>query len=309
MSFLKIWEWLLKSLKSGYDQIREDFGYSPEKLLKAIKEYPDFLPQLAEVPRSIHEESIVKWHEWGERRYGFDAYSNSMMLCWSFKNGYYESFCLAMPEFDSFGQCEEIPQWECEIQDIAGLSCSKSELHRFTNLDNLVETNSPEMINEITAEKLQKNLAHKEIRIIHESNNTSDHFSCYLWDKRIFLSNSGGSHHFAAARYIASRIKQKVRLKGKLKNYSINPKSMDALCKKFSIFVISDGSQESLLFNDAMGAFRATYGWRSLPRPYDSNRAIFLPKDEPRSALVANALSDAGAYDLGAYLARLVKSQ
>lgn len=300
---------LLKLFKRVYEAIQEDLGYSPVKLLKTIKECPDFLTQLAEVPTSIHEGSVVKWHKWGERRYGLNTYSNSMMMCWRSRNGYYESFHLAVPEFDSFGQCEEVLLWACEIQDVVGLSSAKSELHKFTSLDDLVETNSSEMIDKITEEKLQKNLAHNEIRIIHQSNSTTDHFSSYLWDRRIFLNNSGGAHHFAAARYIASRIKQKVPLKGKLKTYSINPKSLDALCERFSIFVISDGNPESKLFNDAMRAFRATYGWRSLPRPYDSNRAIFLPKDEQRSILVANILLDAGVYDLGAYLAELVKRQ
>jgi len=303
------WSDALRLFKRVYEAIQEDLGYSPVKLLKVIKEYPDFLPQLAEVPRSIHEGHVVKWHEWGERRYGLNIYSKSSMMCWCFRNGYYESFHLAMPEFDSFGLCEEVPYWACEIQDVVGLSSAKSELHKFTSLDDLVETNSSEMINIITEEQLQKNLAHNEIRIIHQGNRTTDHFSSYLWDKRIFLSNSGGGHHFAAARYIASRIKQKVPLKGKLMTYSINPKSLDALCEKFSIFVISNGNPESNLFNDAMRAFRATYGWRSLPRPYDSYRAIFLPKDEPRSILVANVLLDAGVYDLGAYLAELVNRQ
>lgn len=36
------------------------------------------------------------------------------------------------------------------------------------------------------------------------------------------------------------------------------------------------------------------------------NRVIFLPKNEPRSILVAHILMDAGAYDLGTYLLSLL---
>jgi len=46
--------------------------------------------------------------------------------------------------------------------------------------------------------------------------------------------------------------------------------------------------------------------WCKLPRHYEMNRAIFLPKDEPRLILVAHILMDAGAYDLGTYLLSFV---
>lgn len=70
-------------------------------------------------------------------------------------------------------------------------------------MDDMVVRNSPEMIDEISPAKLAKNLAWDEIRII--SHVDHDYFATWAWDGRVFLMNSGGSHHFAAAKYIAAR--------------------------------------------------------------------------------------------------------
>lgn len=289
--------------------IQEDIGYSPVKLRNAIDSYPDFLPKLEEPQKTINERDIVRWHEWGDKRYNFTEYSDlTVMLGWRYSHGSYTSFEQAMPEFDNFGQHETRPNWVCEIQDITGLLSSKDNLNQFASLDQFVKTTRPRLIEEITEQNLLSNLAHNEIRIGHElhADTKDDHFSRYLWDNRIFLSNNGGSHHFAAARYIAGKMGRKIRLNGKLITYSINPRSVEALRERFDIVVIDDSAKEQNQFHQAMKAFSATYLWRRLPQPYDNCRAIFLPKDETRSKTVASHLKTAGAYDLGKYLRTLI---
>jgi len=301
---------ITKLLKTGMNLIREDLGYSPVKLLNAIDSYPEFLPKLEDAPKTIHEGDIVRWHEWGEMRFRPREYSpHNVMIGWVNSQGRYASFDLAMPEFDHFGQCEVTPNWECDIQEIVGLSGSKSHLNQFTSLDDFAETEYTSLIDEITEERLLKNLAHDEIRIGRETrrDTTSDHFSRFLWDNRIFLSNHGGSHHFAAARYIAGKTGREVRLNGKLKTYSINPHSVEALRNRFDIVLIDDGAEEQNQFHRSMSAFNATYLWRKLPPPYNNSRAIFLPKNEARSKTVAGYLKAAGAYDLGAFLQTLCR--
>lgn len=298
-----------KWFKTGVGLIQEDLGYSPVKLLNAIDSHPNFLPKLEEKPKTINEGDIVRWHEWGEMRYSFTKYAkHNVMLGWRYSQGTYSSFEQVMPEFDHFGQYEATPNWECEIQDIAGLSSSKSNLNQFTNLDQFIKTRYPSLIEEIAERNLLSNLAHNEIRIGHElhADTTADCFSRYSWDNRIFLRNHGGSHHFAAARYIAGKLGRKVRLNGKLKSYSINPRSVEALRARFDIVVIDDSAKEQNQLLHAMKAFSATYLWRQLPPPYDNCRAIFLPKDETRSRTVAGYLKTAGAFDLGAFLQSLI---
>jgi len=290
-----------------YDTLREDFGI-PVSLYRLLESRPGLRTTLIEPEKNISStNSVVAWHEWctithwPRRRLG-------ELMGWKYSVGSYSSFFEYRDEFSNIGSCEIKEDWECDIQDVSGLLTSKSELAHFASLDELVETNSRDMIDTITEEKLRKNLAHDEIRIINPEN-LDDSFERYLWDGRLFLMNSGGSHHFAAARYIAARINIPVPLKGKLRTYSLNKAAIDSLQRDFDMFVISNDTETNLCFHDAMQSFRATYIWQYMPRHYEDSRAILLPKSDPRSMKVASVLREAGFIDLGNYLSSLAARQ
>ena len=293
--------------KTIIDNIREDLG-QPVRLKKLLDQHPEIRVAL-DTPQHlcIHANSIVQWQELGTTPASlWPRRERGRLMGWKFNGGHYESFELRRPEYEQIGQCEITTDWTCDITDVDGFSSSKSELRDFESTDKMVETNSRNMINEITHEMLAKNLAHNEIRIIN-SPNTSDHFARHLWDGRLFLMNSGGSHHFAAAKYIATRLPQSVTLRGKLYTYSLNAFAIASLRRDFEIFVISDETDVSLGFYEAMQAFRATWLWHHLPRPYENTKAVLLPKSEGRSMRVAALLREAGVTNLGAFLADLQK--
>lgn len=102
----------------------------------------------------------------------------------------------------------------------------------------MAETNLRNMIDLITADKLRKNLAWNKIRILHRDY-PSDYFARYLWDGRVSFINSGGSHHFTATRYIASRIGASVPLRGKLHTDPINEMAVASLQRDYEMFVIA----------------------------------------------------------------------
>lgn len=290
--------------KTIVDWFGEDFGY-PVSLIRLLEEHPDIRVPLDTTKSSIDARSIVPWHElgqpdcshWPRRKHG-------TLLGWKMRDKYrYGSFTLYRPEYAQIGQCEIIDDWACDIIDVHGFSESKSRLRDFTSTDEMVETNSRDMIDRITREKLAENLAHGEIRIIHSPG--SDHFGRYLWDGRLFLVNSGGSHHFAAAKYIAARLPQSVPLRGSLHTYSLNSRAIASLRGDYEMFVISGDAPVSLGFHDAMEAFRATWLWHPMPRPFENAKAILLPKSERRSMKVADLLRKAGVLDLGQHLADL----
>lgn len=292
-----------------YDRVREDLG-TPVKLLHFLSEHREIRVNIQEPARVIAAHSIVAWHEWGTR-------VPLEVMChrgagwikgWRYAAGSYGSFDLHCQELASLGRCDIADKWTCDIRDVSGFSSSKSDLVKFGSMDEMVERNSPEMIDDLSEEKLRQNLAHREIRILHNEN-TSDHFAQYRWDGRVFLMNSGGSHHFAAARYIAIRIGRHVPLEGKLYTYSIDEKAVETLCGAYEMFAISAEPTIVNGFRDAMESFKATYLWRYLPRPYDSMKAILLPKDEPRSMRASAAMRQAGVFDLGRHLTTLCATQ
>lgn len=295
-------------LNTIYDGIREDLGF-PASLMRLLEQRHDIRVELGDPAPCIAATSVVPWHELGATPVlHWPRRNRGVLMGWKAAGGHYESFQLHRPEYGQIGQREIMDNWVCDITDVHGFSTSKSELRDFASTDKMVETNSRDMINEISHAKLAKNLAHSEIRIIH-SDNTTDHFTRYLWDGHLFLMNDGGSHHFAAAKYIAARLPESVTLRGKLYTYSLNAIAIASLRRDYEMFVISDESAISCAFHDAMRAFKATWLWHHLPRPYENAKSILLPKSEARSMRVAAALRQAGVVDLGIFLVDLAASQ
>lgn len=291
-----------------HDSLRQSFG-APVALLNAISKHPEMRVQTLESAPVIGFSSVVPWHKWGElQTTGWPRREAGCIMGWKETGGYYSGFEAKIEQLKNFGQQHEITSWSCDICDVEGFASSKSILTDFSNMDEMVETNSREMICEINETKLNENLDHTEIRIIHNPK-TSDYFARHLWDGRIFLMNDGGSHHFAAARYIAARLERQIPLAGKLRTHSVNEDAVNALRHNYELFVISDSAPVAVAFNEAMDSFMATYLWMHMPPPYEQTRAILLPRNENRSMRVAKELRVAGMFDLGEYLKSICDRQ
>lgn len=286
-------------LQALYTSIKDELGF-PASLRKVLASLPT-VPIPEDRTASVASYDIVSWHEWGHAEGG-------VVRGWKQTTHGHEGFNL--PLLVDFGFTRHVQHWNCDIQDVHGLGASKSELSAFASLDELVEKNSRPMIQAVDQQGLKKNLAHKEIRILHDVP-SGDYFARHVWDGRIFLLNSGGSHHFSAARYIAKRIGQKVPLSGRLHEYLLNAPVVLDLIEKFDIYAIPENwpSCPSPSFHYLMRASGVTYFWRTLPRPWNQFRAIFLPKAEIRSARVSHELRCGSAYDLGRHFDALLQRQ
>ena len=284
------------------DAIKEELGH-PSSLVKLITKEPGLNKPLVEYDKGISSDEVVKWHEFGNLSY------ERSRPCKGSLNGFghcpganrnYGGVSVRREDLLNLGTTREVERWECDIQDVDGFSASKSKLHLFKSMDAMAERNSKEMIDEITPEKLAKNLAWDEIRII--SRVDHDFFQTWSWDGRVFLMNSGGSHHFAASKYIAKRLNIEVPLRGRYRVHGINQVALESLTRDFEIFVMSSHHTHQMGFHRAMQSFKATYYWKDLPRPYTDQCAVFLPKAETRSAKVADVLHASAFQDLGRYL-------
>lgn len=244
---------------------------------------------LRQAPEVIDVRSIVRWDEWSSEDYPFPRWQGREVL--------------SQPKLP-LGSCRITEDWECDIQDVSGLAASKSDLSTLTSLDHMAAAACPEMISELTVGKLEENLAHREIRILHQPS-TTDCFVRFTWDKRIFLMNSGGSHHFAAARYIAARLRKAVPLKGTLRTYSLDPASVAALVHDFDVYAIPDAAFGNV--HRALRPHRISYGWLHLPPPFEDVMALFLPKS-PRTARISGELRTSGAFNMGTYLKELAQT-
>ncbi|MDZ4387822.1 MAG: DUF6685 family protein [Moraxellaceae bacterium] len=280
----------------------------PVKLDLLFKRCPEAFGPLEPPPSSIYALDVVEWGALAKPAFTiWPSHQHGTLLGWRQENGSYRRFELFRQEYIQIVQHEKANHWACDISEVDGFASSKSQLTKFKTTDDMVETNSQELISEITHEKLTSNLAHKEIRIIHSPG--SDYFCRSLWDGKLFLINSGGSHHLAAAKYIAKRLKQQVLLKGTLNTYRLNFDAIKSLQHDFEIFVINGNSAIEYEFKLAMESFRATWLSHSMPSPYHEAFAVVLPKAEWRSMKVATWLTQVGATNLGEYLIALASKQ
>ncbi|WP_315534129.1 DUF6685 family protein [Delftia acidovorans] len=297
---------LLKQVVAG---ICEDFG-NPVRLRRMLAEYPQIRVVLAEPLPSIAASSVPPWHELGKHPLlGDPRRSRGTLSGWRYSSGVWQSFERFYPEYDQIAHCEIEHDWGCDLSDIDGFSASKADLQTYLNTDAMAEARCQWLISEITEERLGTSLAHQEIRIIHAPG-TLDHFARYLWDGRLWLMNHGGSHHVAAAKYLSARLGKRVPLVGTRRTYSLNPAAISSLLSTFEMFAISNKDSTGYnAFFKAMEAFRATWLSHPLPAPYDSARAILLPRSELRSMRVAAELRNAGIANLGTYLSALCERQ
>jgi hypothetical protein len=167
-----------------------------------------------------------------------------------------------------------------------------------------------DLIRKETISHLHELLGHREIRIIHHPD-TSDGFARFLWDSdRVFLMNSGGSHHFAAARYVAGRLSEPVALSGVMMTYTLNEAFIRELLRDFEILLLPDRIIYPA-FRNLMRKFQASFAVRPLPRPrrHDGVDMIFLPRANARSVKVAAALRNSGISDCSGYFEGVLRRQ
>lgn len=279
------------------------------RLIRLLQDQPTIAVSLDGPGHDISVESVVQWHELGLSPHPMLApRERGSLMGWRQRDrNTYGSFTMYRPEICQIGHKEVTEEWACDITDVHGLAASKSPLRNFSSTDQMVELNAREMIDEVTHAKLDWNLAHRDIRILHAPG--SDFFLRHSWDDRLFLVNMGGSHHFAAAKYIASRLGTPVPLKARLYSHSLNAQAIASLREDFEMFAISNEAPIEQAFLSAMEELRATWLSLTMPRQIQNASAILLPRSQSRSMLVARMLRQAGIVDVGEHLARLASSQ
>ena len=292
-------------LERTIDFFREALG-QPIRLRHLLADYPDIRIDLNTPTVSIALRDVVRWDEL-DSEFRLSRRSVGSLLGWRLHGRHYSSFNVKRPEFDSFGNTTRDDVFTCDIRSVQGLYAAKSDLSKYSSMDQWIQAESPELIATLTLDQLAKNMAHREIRVGCEPG--SDYFCRYAWDGRLFLVNTGGAHHLGAARYIASRIDQPVELRAPLYVRSINRTAVESLRKDFEIFMLPEAHDISNEFHDVMGTMGVTWLWHGLPHPFKGCRAVYLPRSEAKSMQVAVELSAAGVADVGRHWSMLLSNQ
>jgi len=293
---------VVEFFKGVADSVLEAAG-EPVQLRKLLAQEPKMRVTFEEAPRSIALGQVPRWDRFGDSpTLNWPRRARGELRGWHWDGSGYRGFTKHCQAYAKLHKQEIVRNISCDIGEVAGLSSSKSPLERCATMDQFATEYASWALSEISEEALRRVLSHKEIRILHEPG-SSDCFHQHAWDGRLFLSNSGGSHHFAAGAYIAKRLGIAVPLVGKLYRDSLCPEALADLSREYDVFAVAIANDVSEPFHKAMEAIRATWFWHYLPHPYELARAVLLPKTEPRSRRAAEVLRQAGFVDLCAHLA------
>jgi len=297
-----------KWIESVWAHVQETYGV-PIGVRRWCAEHRNALRCRLEHPTpGIDELAVVRWDRlahWSALEW--PRHGKGHLAGWKYLPGYGYSGCSVQCQpLCSLGE-ESVVDATLDIGAIAGLSASKSDLQAYDTMEAFARARCGDFLQDGSQHGLYANLAHNEIRILRDG--SADSLTLYAWDGRVFLSNHGGSHHFAAAHYLASELAIAVPIEAKLHIHRLSGAAIEALADRFTIFALPGTPAAFNGFHDAMASFQATYYWKSLPRPLDDLRAVFLPKAERRSSRVSDALANAGAVDLVAHLRGLALRQ
>lgn len=279
----------------------------PASLRHFLAESPDLKFSPEGRSRTIDITDVACWHQWGKGNHAIGSWRTAgELLGWRKEGPEFCSYRLTVEALARLGTSEVVEDWESEIQDVEGLAASKADLAAFSTLDEMAVQRVSYLVGEVSQQNLEASLGWPGVAILHQ-NQTRDHLAYHQWDRRLFLCNSDGSHHFVAGRYLASRLGVKVPLKANLHIHRISPQAVAALVDDYQIFALSDDPSAFVQFHEAMRSYRAGYLWIDLPWPYTGGRAVFLPRTDHRSMKVASLLREEGHSDLGAHLRDLAR--
>ncbi|MBV6540714.1 hypothetical protein HT667_04425 [Ursidibacter maritimus] len=206
------------------------------------------------------------------------------------------------------------PNQTVELQTINNISSSKSDLLAINSLDELVITNSQDLIPEITLDSLNKNLSHYESKIFHCNNQK---VTCDLWSGEFTWHNNGGSHHFCAARYIARLLQKQIPLTVTLQMNGIDEKVYNELFGKYEVFLVStsDADKNNRL-QDILLNLRITFisipldfNYHSVDETARNSKLIAFYKDDVKARSIVELFKQCEMLDCKEYFSNLLKQQ
>lgn len=229
------------------------------RLAKWLTANPISAAQVGPPTRTASFGSLIRWDRWPEVT---PAFRRSDAGWWQLgEQGH--SFGRWPHPLTPLAKCSVV-DWKGSFSDIDGLSGSKSPLEAFADLDEFARARCPKWITPATQEQLAWCLDHKPIDEWRANGATM-----FLadWDKRIFLLNSDGSHHFAAARYLAKELEVSIDISGELKHWAMCLDALSGLERLYALFCIGRDNLEK--WREFAALAHIPYGLLDPPQPLE----------------------------------------
>jgi hypothetical protein len=262
-----------------------------------MEPYVGQLPRLIELPKTASGETIYRWE-----RLNTDA------VIWTFIKNETVRHDISIKPLLSILKTKTIDEYSVDIREIERLSASKSRLDESPDLDSFIIKNRPTMVNDVNHDNLKKYLSHKEIRIIHNKN-AGDRLVKMSWCNELLLCNSGGSHNFAAARYMAKQLNVPIKITGQLLSHHFSDADINALTSKYYVFLTP---KHDVFYGDLIDYFRKIkQGFiylKTLTVTHIPGNFLLIENTSNNQKVIYELLKF-GFQDVGSYLMEMSKKQ
>ena len=164
-----------------------------------------------------------------------------------------------------------------DIQEITGLNASSSPISERLSIQEFVEKDCCHL-SEVSERSFQANYDHKPIEIIHDPE-TNDHLVMYGWSPLLYLSNGNGSHHFAAMRYIASRLNKLVPINALLELTYLDDDAVQHFNKNYKCYLFCKDNEDQLKGMTELNDLPSLFFFNGRYLPYNTGLLMFHKKD------------------------------
>ena len=214
----------------------------------------------------------------------------------------------------SLVQVTMVPHFECDASDIEGISASKSADMPHESVDvfgayyideqnRYARKGKPPL--GLDDASLKELCSHGEIRLLHGRG--SDTFSVRAWDGRLFLDNSGGSHHLAGAVHVAKRIGARIHLASKLYLYQLNHLTVQWLLDGFHLVLLPKDLAGQMLWT--VKSLVGSGSNMEFPPVLAEGTLLAFPRGSQIAESVMAELLSQGHHDLGNDLREALTAQ
>jgi len=300
----RIRRWLCNTAK---DEVRNLQG-QPGQLVRSLDEKRILPVCPEEAERFIWFHSVARWDVWNR-----DSDQRPLPIdFWIMEGGGYHHTkrSIHIPEIDNLIEFETDARFCCDIKDVKGISASKSMDYDFSSIEEFAVTRCQSFIGAEDKSDFERNIKWGEIRLHNMS------FRSFCWSKYSpFWMNNGGSHHFAAAHYLASRKDIEYRVFGKLLRAKVNKRAVYELISSWNMFLMDEVSILTA-FMKSMRNYKCNFGVCDVPKGLlrcgsftpdrtsmsSSVRVVLLSCADEKACKVSKALQSAGFASFNEYV-------
>jgi len=197
-----------------------------------------------------------------------------------------------------------IDSFSFDLLDLDGICASKSSERHFESVDDFGrDFCRADGATESEAELIRM-LSWDEVRL---TKSPDSELCLTLWDPRLFVANSGGSHHLAGAAHIARRIGKSVPIRARLVVSAFNAAAWDRLIQDYRVLLESPQSRG--WSRHAVAELIGACFVEEVAPIVGEGKLVVLPRRDAAADDVTAVLESRGAIDVTRHFEEIVRGQ